>query len=63
MSNNTRPHTLPATLGLDVGDRFTSFCFVDANGDVADEGKVRTRDGDLRERLLPFKRIPTPRCP
>jgi len=55
MKNSTPPNSAPATLGLDVGDRFSSFCFIAANGDVADEGKVRTREAELIQRLAPFK--------
>lgn len=55
MVKTTLPKTSSATVGLDVGDRFTSFCVIDALGDVAEEGKIRTCEEQLLERLRPFK--------
>jgi len=54
MSNATTTHTLPATIGLDVSDKLTHFCFIGADGDLLDEGRVRTREADLVNRLRPF---------
>jgi transposase len=30
------------TIGLDVGDRFSHYCVLDPDGEVAEEGRVRT---------------------
>ena len=41
MSNST--HETPAvTVGIDVSDRLTSFCVLDGQGEILEEGKVRT---------------------
>ena len=40
-----------ATLGLDVSDRFVSYCLLDSSGDVVEEGKVRTDEAGLRRRF------------
>src|ERR687892_909080 len=39
------------TVGLDVGDRFSQICAVDAEGVVIQEGRVATTREALRERL------------
>ena len=44
----------PATLGLDVGDKLIHYCFIGAGGDILDEGRVRTYDADVRNRLGTF---------
>jgi transposase len=34
---------IPAqTIGIDVSDRFTSYCILDGEGEIVEEGKVRT---------------------
>ena len=41
MTNST--HETPAvTVGIDVSDRLTSFCVLDGQGEILEEGKVRT---------------------
>ncbi len=41
MTNST--HETPAvTVGIDVTDRLTSFCLLDWQGEIMEEGKVRT---------------------
>lgn len=37
------------TVGIDVSDRFTSFWLLDSQGDVVEEGKVRTKRYDEHE--------------
>jgi transposase len=37
------------TVGLDLGDRVSSYCLLSASGEVLEEGVVRTQEGDLRE--------------
>jgi transposase len=39
------------TLGLDVSDRFTSYCLLDGDGEVSEEGRLRTAEGALRSRF------------
>jgi transposase len=36
------------TTGLDVGDRFSTFCMLASDGDVEEQGRVRTTDRALR---------------
>jgi hypothetical protein len=31
-----------ATLGLDVSDRYANYCLLDADGQVIEEGRLRT---------------------
>ena len=41
MTNST--HETPAvTVGIDVSDHLTSFCVLDRQGEILEEGKVRT---------------------
>jgi transposase len=39
---NSFPDIPAVTVGLDVSDRQTSFCFIDGRGEIIEEGKVRT---------------------
>jgi len=39
---NSFPETAPLTVGIDVSDRLTSFCVLDGQGEILEEGKVRT---------------------
>jgi transposase len=39
------------TLGLDVSDRFTSYCLVDEMGEILEEGKVRSTEAVMRQRF------------
>ena len=36
------------TTGLDVGDRYSTFCLLSAEGEVEEQGRVRTTDRALR---------------
>ncbi len=36
------------TVGLDLGDRYSRYCAIDAAGEIADEGRVRTEVDALR---------------
>src|SRR5215210_3874010 len=36
------PETPAVTVGVDLSDRFTSVCVLDCNGEVLEEGKLRT---------------------
>jgi len=44
-----RPPTL--TVGLDLSDMYSSFCILDADGAVAEEGRVRTTTPALQRRF------------
>jgi transposase len=49
-----RKHTRPPqrrTIGLDLGDRYSYFCVLDANGAVAGEGRVATTPGALKRQF------------
>ncbi len=39
------------TVGLDVSDQYTTFCVLDADGDVLEEGRVRTSSTALAQRF------------
>ena len=39
------------TIGLDLSDRYSSFCILDADGTVAEEGRVRTTTPALQRRF------------
>ena len=45
-------HTILAsqriTVGLDLGDRYSQFCLVDADGTVVEEGRLRTTPDALQ---------------
>ncbi len=40
-----------ATIGLDLGDKFTHFCILDAEGSVSAEGRFRSTPDALREQF------------
>ncbi len=39
------------TVGLDLGDRYSRFCMVDAEGEIVEEGRVRTEVEAMRGRF------------
>jgi hypothetical protein len=39
---NSFPETPALTVGIDVSDRLTSFCVLDGQGEILEEGRVRT---------------------
>jgi hypothetical protein len=39
------PESSAHTVGIDVSDRFSSFCTLDEQGEILEEGKVRTSPG------------------
>jgi transposase len=39
------------TLGLDISDRFTSYCLLDDTGDILEEGRLRTAPDAFSQRL------------
>lgn len=45
------------TVGLDLGDRFSRFAVLDAEGQVVEEGRVATREKALRERFSGSERM------
>jgi len=44
----------PQTLGLDVSDKLTHFCLLGQDGDILDEGRMRTREPDILHRTAAF---------
>ena len=40
------------TMGLDLGDRHTQLCVLDACGDVIEEARLRTTPAALRRRTV-----------
>jgi transposase len=42
------------TLGIDVSDRYSSYCLLDAHGVVLEEGKLRTSEAGLANRFKDF---------
>jgi len=61
MTNGSTAIGQPAgvTIGLDVSDTFTSICLVDAEGEIIEEGRVRTTTPALERRFsaLPQSRV------
>ncbi len=49
MQASTTPSTL--TIGIDLGDRQSHICVLDADGDVAEEGRIATTPKALRARF------------
>jgi transposase len=41
----------PFSIGIDLGDKFSQFCILDKNGEVIEEGRVRTAHETLRARF------------
>ncbi len=39
------------TIGLDVGDRYSFYVVLDGEGQVVEEGRVRTRQQDLQKQF------------
>jgi transposase len=39
------------TIGIDLGDEYSQVCVLDADGDIIDEGKVRTSEAAIRARF------------
>jgi hypothetical protein len=39
------------TLGLDVSDRYTHYCLLDGDGEVLEDGRLRTNEAALRQRF------------
>lgn len=40
-----------ATIGIDVGDRFSSYCAIDASGGIVVEGRITTTVGAIELEL------------
>ena len=55
-STDTERMTEGRTVGLDVGDRYTHLCVLDAAGEVAEEGRVRTTPEGMRQRFSAMPR-------
>jgi hypothetical protein len=46
-----RKSTTKSTIGLDLGDRFSCFCILDAKGSIVEENRVATTPAGLRRRF------------
>jgi transposase len=57
MNQDTRGEQA-VTVGIDLGDRFSRFCVVDASGEVLEEGRVATSTPGLAQR---FRHLPPSR--
>ena len=47
----------PMTVGLDVGDRYSYLCVLDAAGEVVEEGRIPTTAAALQRRFLSAERM------
>lgn len=45
------------TVGLDVGDRFSHYCVLNANAEVMEEGRMRTGEEGLRRQFADLERM------
>ena len=43
--------TMNVTIGIDLGDRYCSFCILDESGEIVEEGRVATTEKALRRRF------------
>jgi transposase len=59
LNSDTNPDKGNLTIGLDLGDRFSHFVALDADGAVSEEGRLRTTPDGLRGRFgtMPRTRI------
>lgn len=49
-SKNAAAMTKPSrTVGLDLGDKFCHYCILDGDGEVMEEGRIKTEEGALRK--------------
>lgn len=58
--NNTQWREKPErTVGLDLGDRFSHYCMLQAQGEVIEEGRIATTEKGLRQQFanIPRQRI------
>src|SRR5438874_6912161 len=53
-AKETRPNR---TMGIDIGDRWCHYCWLNEDGEVVETGKIRTREKDLREFFEGEKRM------
>jgi len=49
MSDTRQEISATITVGIDLGDRYSEFCLIDADGAVVDDGRLRTTSGALRQ--------------
>ena len=45
------------TMGIDIGDRWCHYCWLNEDGEAVETGKIRTREKDLREFFEGEKRM------
>ena len=51
------PAGISTTIGLDLGDRWSRYCVVDAGGAVIEEDRVRTSTAGLEHRFRPMPSV------
>jgi transposase len=51
------PKPQEVTVGLDLGDRYSHYCLLDAAGKVVEEGKVETTPEAFRRRFAGTQRV------
>ena len=57
MSKATKGSPRPATIGLDLGDKFSQYCVVNQQGSEIETGRVRTRPEELSKHFGKMKRV------
>ena len=53
-AKETKPNR---TMGIDIGDRWCHYCWLNEDGEAVETGKIRTREKDLREFFEGEKRM------
>ncbi len=56
MTHSSTAEGMTITIGLDVGDRYSHYCELDAAGEVVAEGRVLTKPGALRRQFTGMPR-------
>lgn len=52
---NASTSTRALTIGIDLGDRFSHFCYLDASGELLEEGRLRTSPEAFAERFAKMR--------
>ena len=56
ISRTKSPKSNPKmTVGIDLGDKQSAYCILDADGDVLSEGTIRTTEGGFEQQLQNMK--------
>ena len=58
ISKNSAATTKPSnTVGLDVGDRYSYYCVLNADAELMEEGRIRTTDEAVRRHFADCQRV------